>query len=95
MKRLRSEITVASSPLATRWQQSFNREFDTVCQRLPLDLSPTPENSSDSEQTLGELETTLTSQGQSLAVVCIVTLRYFILDNIVASVVHVLILIEV
>ncbi|MGH0179189.1 UNVERIFIED_CONTAM: hypothetical protein FKN15_015884 [Acipenser sinensis] len=62
VKRLRSEITVASSPLATRWQQSFNREFDTVCQRLPLDLSPTPENSSDSEQTLGELETTLTSQ---------------------------------
>ncbi|XP_058850597.1 cell division cycle protein 20 homolog B-like [Acipenser ruthenus] len=62
VKRLRSEITVASSPLATRWQQSFNREFDTVCQRLPLDLSPTPENSSDSEQTLGELETTLTTQ---------------------------------
>ncbi|KAI1900098.1 hypothetical protein AGOR_G00046530 [Albula goreensis] len=46
---------VASSPITTGWQHSFSSEYDTVCQRLPLD-SP-PDGASQSHSNLGDPET--------------------------------------
>ncbi|XP_066567155.1 cell division cycle protein 20 homolog B-like [Amia ocellicauda] len=60
MKKLSCELPVASSPDTTRWQHSCISENDTVCQKLPLDLSP--EGSSKSQLTLEDDETTLISE---------------------------------
>ncbi|XP_064153184.1 cell division cycle protein 20 homolog B-like isoform X3 [Anguilla rostrata] len=41
VRRLNSDgMPVASSPVTTGWQCSFTSEYDTVCQRLPLDSPP-------------------------------------------------------
>ncbi|KAJ8380916.1 hypothetical protein SKAU_G00016940 [Synaphobranchus kaupii] len=49
------ELPVASSPVTTGWQHSYTSEYDTVCQRLPLD-SP-PDGASHSRSHLGDTET--------------------------------------
>ncbi|XP_036382193.1 cell division cycle protein 20 homolog B-like [Megalops cyprinoides] len=55
VKRLNSDgIPVASSPMTTGWQHSYTTEYDTVCQKLPLD-SP-PHSTSQSDSHLGQPE---------------------------------------